>query len=87
VGPAIVGNLAESANLSVLGEATNLAARLQAQSAPGEVTMSEEAYRRVSGWLETQGIRSARIELELKGFARPVPAYLVAASTVATSPA
>jgi class 3 adenylate cyclase len=87
VGPAIVGSLAESANLSVLGEATNLAARLQAGSAPGEVTLSEEAYRRVSGWLESQGIRSDRVELELKGFAAPVPAYRVAASTVAASPA
>jgi class 3 adenylate cyclase len=87
VGPAIVGSLADSANLSVLGEATNLAARLQAGSAPGEVTLSEEAYRRVSGWLESQGIRSDRVELELKGFAAPVPAYRVAASTVAASPA
>jgi class 3 adenylate cyclase len=85
VGPAIVGNLAESANLSVLGEATNLAARLQTRSAPGEVTLSEEAYRRVSDWLAAQGIRSDRVELELKGFPEPVPAYRVAASTVATS--
>jgi adenylate cyclase len=87
VGPAIVGSLADSANLSVLGEATNLAARLQAGSAPGEVTLSEEAYRRVSGWLESQGIRSDRVELELKGIAGPVPAYRVVASTVAASPA
>jgi class 3 adenylate cyclase len=87
VGPAIVGNLAESANLSVLGEATNLAARLQAQSAPGEVTLSEEAHRRVSDWLAAQGIRSDRVELQLKGFPELVPAYRVAASTVAVSPA
>jgi class 3 adenylate cyclase/tetratricopeptide (TPR) repeat protein len=87
VGPAIVGNLAESANLSVLGEATNLAARLQAQSAPGEVTLSEEAHRRVSDWLAAQGIRSDRVELELKGFPELVPAYRVAASTVVVSPA
>jgi class 3 adenylate cyclase len=73
--------------LSVLGEATNLAARLQAGSAPGEVTLSEEAYRRVNGWLQSQGIRSDRVELELKGIAGPVPAYRVAASTVAASPA
>jgi class 3 adenylate cyclase len=87
VGPAIVGNLAESANLSVLGEATNLAARLQAQSAPGEVTLSEEAHRRVSDWLAAQGIRSDRVELQLKGFPELVSAYRVAASTVAVSPA
>jgi class 3 adenylate cyclase len=87
VGPAIVGNLADSANLSVLGETTNLAARLQARSAAGEVTLSEEAHRRVSDWLGAQGIRSERVELELKGFPELVPAYRVAASTVAASPA
>jgi class 3 adenylate cyclase len=87
VGPAIVGNLAESANLSVLGDTTNLAARLQARSAAGEVTLSEEAHRRVSEWLAAQGIRSERVELELKGFPGLMPAYRVAASTVAASPA
>ena len=87
VGPAIVGNLAESANLSVLGETTNLAARLQARAAAGEVTLSEEAHRRVSDWLAAQGMRSERVELELKGFPELVPAYRVAASTVAVSPA
>src|SRR2546422_3669950 len=55
VGPAVVGRLAESANVSVLGEVTNLAARLQAQSAAGEVTMSEEAHRRVQDWLAGRG--------------------------------
>jgi class 3 adenylate cyclase/tetratricopeptide (TPR) repeat protein len=87
VGPAIVGNLADSANLSVLGETTNLAARLQARSAAGEVTLSEEAHRRVSEWLGAQGLRSDRVELELKGFPELVQAYRVAASTVAASPA
>jgi class 3 adenylate cyclase len=87
VGPAIVGNLSDSANLSVLGETTNLAARLQARSAAGEVTLSEEAHRRVGGWLAAQGMRSERVELELKGFPELVPAYRVAASTVAVSPA
>jgi hypothetical protein len=47
--------------------------------------LSEEAYRRVGGWLETQGIPSDRVELELKGFAGTVPAYRVTASTVAAS--
>jgi class 3 adenylate cyclase len=63
-----------------------MAARLQAQSAPGEVTLSE-AHRRVSDWLAAQGIRSDRVELQLKGFPELVPAYRVAASTVAVSPA
>jgi class 3 adenylate cyclase len=87
VGAAVVGNLAESANLSVLGDVTNLAARLQATSGPGEVTLSEEAYRRVSDWLGVQGIPSERVQLNLKGFSEPVPAYRVTATTVAASPA
>jgi class 3 adenylate cyclase len=87
VGPAVVGNLAESSNISVLGEATNLASRLQARSKAGEVTLSEEAYRRVGDWLREQGIASEPVELELKGFAQPVTAYRVAASTQAAQPA
>jgi adenylate cyclase len=77
VGPAVVGNLAESANLSVLGEVTNLAARLQAQSAAGEVTLSEEAHRRVRPWLEEKHMLNERLELRLKGFEGPVIAFRV----------
>jgi class 3 adenylate cyclase len=77
VGPAVVGRLADSANVSVLGEVTNLAARLQAQSPAGEVTLSDEALRRVSSWLEERQLEPERLELELKGFASPVIAYRV----------
>ena len=83
VGPAVVGRLAESANVSVLGEVTNLAARLQAQSAAGEVTMSEEAHRRVEDWLAGRGTAVERVELDLKGFRAPVVAYRVRASAEA----
>ena len=77
VGPAVVGRLAESANVSVLGEVTNLAARLQAISLAGEVTMSEEAHRRVREWLSERHLEPERLELELKGFSTPVVAYRV----------
>jgi class 3 adenylate cyclase len=77
VGPAVVGRLAESANVSVLGEVTNLAARLQAQSPAGEVTLSEEAHRRVRDWLAERQIDPERLELALKGFEAPVVAYRV----------
>jgi adenylate cyclase len=83
VGPAVVGRLAEAANLSVLGEVTNLAARLQAQSAAGEVTISEEAHRRVQAWLSERGTAVERVELRLKGFAKPVVAFRVRASVEA----
>src|SRR5204862_5713089 len=63
VGPAVVGNLAESANVSVLGEVTNLASRLQTQAGAGEVMLTEEVYRRVSGWLEAQRMQAEKVEL------------------------
>ena len=87
VGPAVVGRLAESANLSVLGEVTNLAARLQSQAAAGEVTLSEQAYRRVQDWLTARGTAVERIEVELKGFSGPVIVYRVRASATAFSSA
>ena len=83
VGPAVVGNLAESANVSVLGEVTNLASRLQTVAGAGEIVMSEEVYRRVREWLDSQQIQAERKELELKGFASPVTAYRVATGRVA----
>jgi len=80
VGPAVVGRLTEAGNVSVLGEVTNLAARLQSQSAAGEVTLTEEAHRRVEGWLAERGTVVERVELELKGFGVPVIAYRVRAA-------
>ena len=77
VGPAVVGRLAESANVSVLGGVTNLAARLQAQAPAGGVVLSEEAYRRVRGWIEERGSPVERVELTLKGFDQPVAAYVL----------
>lgn len=71
-GPAIVGRLSKDANLSVLGETTNLASRLQAQAGPNQIVLSQEAWRRLRDHVD------ARHEmLELKGFAEPVPAYRV----------
>lgn len=75
VGPAVVGNLAEGANLSVLGEVTNLAARLQAQAAAGQVLVAADVYRRVEEWLVSQRIQVDRVELELKGIGERVVAY------------
>jgi len=77
VGPAVVGRLAESANISVLGGVTNLAARLQAQVPAGGVALSEEAYRRVREWIEEHGSKVERVELTLKGFDQPVTAFLL----------
>jgi class 3 adenylate cyclase len=71
VGPGIVGRGAADDNIAVTGEATNLAARLQAQAGSGEILLSAEAHRRVADWLEHHGMDATEEELELKGFADP----------------
>ncbi len=71
-GPAIVGRLTKNANVSVLGETTNLASRLQGQAGPNQIVLSEEAWRRLRDPIDAQ-----REMLELKGFALPVPAYRI----------
>ncbi len=78
VGPVVVGALVPGGNVSAIGTPTNLAARLQAQAAGGEILLSGEAYRRVASWLEEHDVVAARRDLELKGFDGPVEAWGVA---------
>lgn len=74
-GAAVVGRMSKGANLSVLGETTNLAARLQSSARAGEILLSDEAQRRLS---DSDG--AERVELELKGFERPVVAFRLSPS-------
>jgi class 3 adenylate cyclase len=55
------------------GETPNLAARLQAQAAPGEIVLSDETRRLVGSAFELEPVGP----LALKGFAAPVPAWRV----------
>jgi class 3 adenylate cyclase len=75
VGPAVVGTLTAGGNVSVLGNTTNLASRLQAQAGEGEILISDEAYFRSRQWLEQRPFPVEPQVLELKGFDAPVPAY------------
>jgi adenylate cyclase len=77
VGAAVVGRFADGANVSVLGETTNLAARLQSTAGAEEIALSEEAYRRTKAFLEQRGLVADQVSVELKGFAAPVTAYVV----------
>jgi class 3 adenylate cyclase len=79
VGPAVVTRSVDSANVSVLGAATNLASRLQGAAAGGEILLSDDAHRRVAAWLDERGLAVTRDELELKGLDGPQPAYRLAA--------
>jgi class 3 adenylate cyclase len=76
-GAAILGRGASHDNLAVTGAATNLAARLQAAAGPGEIMLSDEAHRRVEGWLRERGRNPERQEITLKGFAEPQGAYRI----------
>jgi len=80
VGPAVVTRSVGDANVSVLGEATNLAARLQTAAAGGEILLSDEAFRRVAAWLSERGLAVEREELELKGFDEAQSAYRLPAT-------
>jgi class 3 adenylate cyclase len=75
VGPAVVSRSLGDANVSVLGAATNLAARLQQSAAGGEILLSDEAFRRVSSWLAERGLTVEPEGLELKGFDGAQPVY------------
>jgi len=80
VGPAVVGRTSQGGNISVLGPATNLAARLQAAAGGGDILLSEEAHRRVASWLEERGLTAEQETLELKGFDGAQPAYRLAST-------
>jgi class 3 adenylate cyclase len=82
VGPAVVSRGADGANVSVLGAATNLAARLEKAAGGGEILLSDEAFRRVQSWLDDRGMPAEPQELELKGFDGAQPAYRLPAPPV-----
>jgi class 3 adenylate cyclase len=67
-----VGALTEGANVSVVGETTNLASRLQGQAEGGEILLSAETYSRVRDWIAGSPHESVEARLKLKGFDEPV---------------
>jgi class 3 adenylate cyclase len=76
-GAAVVGALAKGANVSVVGETTNLASRLQAQAEADEIVLSAETHRRVRDWMAGAGYETVEARLRLKGFKKPVIAQRV----------
>jgi len=75
-GPAYVGTVGhgDSVNeIAVLGSEANLAARISAAAAQGEVMISQAAMARA----EPAGERVESQELKLKGIEQPVPVHVV----------
>jgi len=85
VGSAVLSPGASDANVAVRGESTNLAARLQAAAAGGEILLSQEAHRRVERRLEDLELGTTREELELKGVDGSVAAFRIGAPVAATT--
>jgi adenylate cyclase len=83
VGPAILAPGASDANVSVRGESTNLAARLQGAAAGGEILLSQEAHRRVERRLDDLDLQASREDLELKGLDGPAVVFRIGAPVIA----
>ncbi|MHB8508456.1 MAG: adenylate/guanylate cyclase domain-containing protein [Candidatus Dormibacteria bacterium] len=81
VGAAVVNPVGEDQGLSILGHVANLASRLQAEAAAGDVLIDAEAHRRVDTWLRQKGLSATREDLDLKGIRGAVEAYRVRART------
>lgn len=78
-GPAYVGSVSTEegvADITVLGDSVNLAARLTSQAGAGQVILSETT--RIEAGIEPEGKESRR--LELKGKSEPVDAWVITVS-------
>ena len=74
-GEAVAGNLGAARRLeyTVIGDAVNLAQRLESQARPGEVLISESVFEKVAGEIET----AAREPVKLKGRSQAIPFWEV----------
>ncbi len=74
-GEAVAGNLGAARRLeyTVIGDAVNLAQRLESHARPGEVLISQSVYEKVAGEIAT----SAREPVKLKGRSQLVPLWEV----------
>ncbi len=81
-GLVVVGNLPQGGeDLSAIGSALNLAARLEALAGPGMVVVSEDTRRLSRGLFEYRDLGPQ----DLKGFDQPVPAWQVIAERTVRS--
>lgn len=69
-GPVVAGDVAAGQRI-VTGDAVNVAARLEAAAAPGEILLGAETYALVRDAVSTEAVEP----LTLKGKSEPVPAW------------
>lgn len=72
-GLVVSGTVGDGTQAGVMGDAVNVAARLQQSAGPGEVVVSGSVWRRVRDRYEAEALGP----LEVKGRDEPVPAYRV----------
>ncbi|MFN2213039.1 MAG: ATP-binding protein [Anaerolineales bacterium] len=74
-GVAVVGEMgsALAGEYTAMGDAVNLAARMEESADPGAILITDETYRQVAPWIEVDSLGS----LDVKGKHDPVPVYRV----------
>jgi adenylate cyclase len=70
-----LGDVVEEADGDLMGDGVNIAARLEGIAAPGSICLSEDAYRQVSGRLETEVTDLG--PTQLKNIERPIRVFSV----------
>ena len=74
-GPVVVGEVgtALAGEYTAMGDAVNVAARMEQTARPGSVQIAEDTYRLVMPWVEVEALG----EIEVKGKSETVAAYRV----------